>query len=134
MDIDSWYDLALAEALLSPETYPYWKMIEHFKEKGMLELGNIIPYYSSLPSFIAELHQDLQQYAKEVIDEIRECSSERAKKITRIFQKHGMSFDEFCSLFTNAIPPINPKILKENAERGKRALAKRLKKFTSSRS
>ncbi len=134
MDVDSWYDLALAQAMLSPETYPHWKMIEQFKQQGMPELGNIIPYYQSLPSCIAELHQDLQQYAGEVVDEVRDCFSKRAKAITKTFQRHSLNFDEFCCLFTNAIPPINPKTIKENAERGKKALAKRLKEFISLRS
>jgi len=134
MDIDSWYDLALAEALLSPETYPHWEIVEQFKQEGMPELKSAIPYYRSLQSCIAELHKDLQQRAEEVIDEIRESSTERAKAITKTFRKNGLSFDEFCSLFMQAIPPIDKKAIKENAERGKRVLAERLKDFTSSRS
>lgn len=131
MDIDSWYDLALAEALLSPETYPYWKMAERFKQEGMPELRKAIPYYRSLQSCIEELHKDLQQRAEEVIDEIGKSSTERAKAITKTFRKHGLSFDVFCSLFMQAIPPIDKKAIEENTERGKKVLSKRLKKFIS---
>ena len=131
MDIDSWYDLALAEALLSPETYPYWKMAERFKQEGMPELRKAIPYYRSLQSCIEELHKDLQQRAEEVIDEIGKSSTERAKAITKTFRKHGLSFDAFCSLFMQAIPPIDKKAIKENAEHGKKVLSKRLKEFIS---